>query len=198
MTNSSGIQKNIKLVVRFAYFFDNSDNTMSHRYPWESTTQSTLQSKSKYSSPSSSFFSSTSNPKRVTSFATSATSKYTYTTASYLYANKYKTKLNNSNDSSSRNGNGSTTTRRYTNNLYYTVSPLSKVTNDLNYRKVSPFKRKSTVSTMSFPSTTKGDENGPQSDARGKRILCQIKDTTFFSDYRNFYFSIYLFSCFVY
>nr|XP_034189867.1 A disintegrin and metalloproteinase with thrombospondin motifs 1 isoform X1 [Osmia lignaria]XP_034189868.1 A disintegrin and metalloproteinase with thrombospondin motifs 1 isoform X1 [Osmia lignaria]XP_034189869.1 A disintegrin and metalloproteinase with thrombospondin motifs 1 isoform X1 [Osmia lignaria]XP_034189870.1 A disintegrin and metalloproteinase with thrombospondin motifs 1 isoform X1 [Osmia lignaria]XP_034189871.1 A disintegrin and metalloproteinase with thrombospondin motifs 1 iso len=144
-------------------------NNTDYRYPWESTTQSTPQSKSKYSSPSSSssFFSSTSNPKRVTSFATSATSKYTYTTASYLYANKYKTKLNNSNDSYSRNGNGSATTRRYTNNLYYTVSPFSKVTNDLNYRKISPFKRKNTVSTMSFPSTTKGDENGPQSDARG-------------------------------
>ncbi|XP_076385254.1 sol narae metalloprotease isoform X1 [Megachile rotundata] len=143
-------------------------NNTEYRYPWESTTQSTPQSKFKYSSPSSSLFSSTSNPyKRVTPFATTAANKYTYTTASYLYANKYKTKLNSSNDSNSKNGYGSTTTRRYTqSNMYSTVSPLSKVTNDLNYPKISPFKRKSTVSTMSFPSTTKGDENGLQNDAR--------------------------------
>ena len=148
---------------------------MSHRYPWESTTHSTPQSKFKYSSPSSNLFSSTSNPyKRVTSFATTPATKYTYTTASYLYANKYKTKVNNSNDNNSYSKNGyaaGTTTRRYTNYSYYTVSPMSKI-NDLNYPKISPFRHKSTVST-GFATSGKRDQNGLQSDARGKRNLYQ-------------------------
>lgn len=153
-------------------------NAMSHRYPWESTTHSTPQSKFKYSSPSSNLFSSTSNPyKRVTSFATTPATKYTYTTtttASYLYANKYKTKVNNSNDNNSYSKNGyaaGTTTRRYTNYSYYTVSPMSKI-NDLNYPKISPFRHKGTAST-GFAASGKRDQNGLQSDARGKRNLHQ-------------------------
>ena len=147
----------------------NSIMHMSHRYPWELTTHSTPQSKFKYSSPSSNLFSSTSNSyKRVTSFATTPVTKYTYTTASYLYANKYKTKVNNSNDASySKNGyGGGTTTRKYMNHSYYTVNPISKVTNDLNYPKISPFKHKGT--TVSFATSSKKDQNGLQSDARGK------------------------------
>ncbi|KAK9301170.1 hypothetical protein QLX08_006387 [Tetragonisca angustula] len=144
-------------------------NNTEYRYPWESTTHGTPQSKFKYSSPSSNLFSSTSNPyKRVTSFATTPATKYTYTTASYLlYANKYKTRVNNSNDNNSYSKNGyaaGTTTRRYTNYSYYTVSPMSKI-NDLNYPKISPFRHKSTVST-GFAASGKRDQNGLQSDAR--------------------------------
>ncbi|XP_017762421.1 PREDICTED: A disintegrin and metalloproteinase with thrombospondin motifs 8 isoform X1 [Eufriesea mexicana] len=138
-------------------------NNTDYRYPWESTTHSTPQSKFKYSSPSSNLFSSTSNPyKRVTPFATTPATKYTYTTA-----NKYKTKVNSSNDASySKNGySGATTTRKY-NYSYYTVSPISKVTNDLNYPKISPFKHKGTVSTVPFSAASKRDQNGLQSNAR--------------------------------
>ncbi|XP_033359775.1 A disintegrin and metalloproteinase with thrombospondin motifs 4 isoform X2 [Bombus vosnesenskii] len=139
-------------------------NNTDYRYPWESTTYSTPQSKFKYSSPSSNLFSSTSNPyKRVTSFATTPATKYTYTTASYLYVNKYKTKVNISNDASySKNGYaGGTTTRNYS---YYTVSPISKI-NDLNYPKISPFRHKGTVS-MVLATADEKDQNGPQNDAR--------------------------------
>ncbi|XP_071865457.1 sol narae metalloprotease isoform X2 [Bombus fervidus] len=139
-------------------------NNTDYRYPWESTTYSTPQSKFKYSSPSSNLFSSTSNSyKRVTSFATTPATKYTYTTASYLYANKYKTKVNISNDASySKNGYaGGTTTRNYS---YYTVSPISKI-NDLNYPKISPFRHKGTVS-MVLATADEKDQNGPQNDAR--------------------------------
>ncbi|XP_068983639.1 A disintegrin and metalloproteinase with thrombospondin motifs like isoform X1 [Bombus flavifrons] len=137
-------------------------NNTDYRYPWESTTYSTPQSKFKYSSPSSNLFSSTSNPyKRVTSFATTPATKYT--TASYLYVNKYKTKVNISNDASySKNGYaGGTTTRNYS---YYTVSPISKI-NDLNYPKISPFRHKGTVS-MVLATADEKDQNGPQNDAR--------------------------------
>ncbi|XP_033311283.1 A disintegrin and metalloproteinase with thrombospondin motifs 4 isoform X2 [Bombus bifarius] len=139
-------------------------NNTDYRYPWESTTYSTPQSKFKYSSPSSNLFSSTSNPyKRVTSFATTPATKYTYTTASYLYVNKYKTKVNISNDASySKNGYaGGTTTRNYS---YYTVSPISKI-NDLNYPKISPFRHKGTVS-MVLATADEKDQKGPQNDAR--------------------------------
>lgn len=160
---------------------------MSHRYPWESTTYSTPQSKFKYSSPSSNLFSSTSNPyKRVTSFATTPATKYTYTTASYLYVNKYKTKVNISNDASySKNGYaGGTTTRNYS---YYTVSPISKI-NDLNYPKISPFRHKGTVS-MVLATADEKDQNGPQNDARGKRNLYQkMTILAFFSSYENLLF----------
>ena len=169
---------------------------MSRRYPWESSTHSTPQSRFKYSSLLSNIFSSTSTSspyKLVTSIATTPAIKYTQTTASYLYANKYKTKVNTSSDNNNnkKNSYGSTTTRRYNNylNSYYTVSPLSKVTNDLSYPKISPFKHKSTINTMSFPTTAKGDQNGLQSNGRGKRKLYQTKDITFFSDYRTFFFS---------
>ncbi|KAF3425041.1 hypothetical protein E2986_13279 [Frieseomelitta varia] len=57
-----------------------------------------------------------------------------------------------------------TTTRRYTNYSYYTVSPMSKI-NDLNYPKISPFRHKSTVST-GFAASGKRDQNGLQGDAR--------------------------------
>lgn len=151
---------------------------MSHRYPWELTTHSTPQSKFKYSSPSSNLFSSTSNSYKRVTFATTPVTKYTYTTASYLYANKYKTKVNNSNDASySKNGyGGGTTTRKYMNHSYYTVNPISKVTNDLNYPKISPFKHKGT--TVSFATSSKKDQNGLQSDARGK-INISKDDTRF-------------------
>ncbi|XP_012350165.1 A disintegrin and metalloproteinase with thrombospondin motifs 8 isoform X2 [Apis florea] len=143
-------------------------NNTEYRYPWELTTHSTPQTKFKYSSPSSNLFSSTSNSYKRVTFATTPVTKYTYTTASYLYANKYKTKVNNSNDASySKNGYGggtTTTTRKYMNHSYYTVNPISKVTNDLNYPKISPFKHKGT--TVSFATSGKKDQNGLQSDAR--------------------------------
>ncbi|CAK9825602.1 Venom metalloproteinase 3 [Anthophora retusa] len=149
-------------------------NNTEYRYPWESTTHSTLQSKFKYSSSLSNLFSSTSNPyKRVIPYATTPSSptKYnTYTTASYFYANKYKnTKVNNSSNdvSYSKNRYNSTTTRKYTNYSYNTVSPVMKVTNDLSYPKISPFKHKGTVSTVTLATTTKGDQNRLQSNARG-------------------------------
>lgn len=137
---------------------------MSHRYPWESTTHSTPQAKFKYSSLLSNLLlsTSTSNPyKLVTSFTTPAV-KYTHSTAGYVYPNKYKNRINNSNNSSNNNNSeGSTTTRKYTNylNSYYTVSPVSRVTSDLNYPKVSPFKDKTAISMMSFATTAKGDRS---------------------------------------
>ncbi|XP_053976913.1 A disintegrin and metalloproteinase with thrombospondin motifs 8 isoform X2 [Hylaeus volcanicus] len=147
-------------------------NNTDYRYPWESTTHSTQQTKFKYYSPSSSLASSTSSPyyKRVTPFTTPAT-KYTQTTAGHLYANKYKTKVYNDYNSN-KNGYVSTTTRRYSNHLssYYTVSPVSKVTNDVSYPKISPFKHKSTVSMMRFPTTAKGDQNGLRSDGREPEV----------------------------
>lgn len=167
---------------------------MSYRYPWESTTYSTPLSKFKYSSPSSNLLSSTSSPyKRVIPFATTPATKYTYTTASYFYANKYKTKVTNSNDgSNSKYGYaGGTTTRKYTNYSYYTVSPISKVTNDLNYPKISPFKRKVTVGTVSFATATKGDQKGLQSYTRGKSDLYQKSMMlAFLFDYKNHHFFI--------
>ncbi|XP_076748772.1 sol narae metalloprotease isoform X2 [Xylocopa sonorina] len=145
-------------------------NNTEYRYPWESTTDSTPQSKLKYSSPSSNLFSSTSNPyKRLTQSTTAPTTKYSYTTVGYPFANKHKAKVNsNGNDAGySKNGySGGTTTKRYENYAYRTVSPMSRVTNDLNYPKISPFKHKSTVGTASFPTTSKGDENGIQNGAR--------------------------------
>ncbi|XP_076249107.1 sol narae metalloprotease isoform X1 [Calliopsis andreniformis] len=153
-------------------------NNTEYRYPWESTTNSTPQSKFKYSSLLSNLFSSTStsNPyKLVTSFTTTPAIKYTHSTASYLYTNKYKSRISNNNNSSTNNNNnsqGSTTTRKYTNyiNSYYTVSPLSRVTNNLNYPKISPFKDKSTISMMSYATTAKGDQNGLQSDGREREV----------------------------
>ncbi|XP_017793209.1 PREDICTED: A disintegrin and metalloproteinase with thrombospondin motifs 8-like isoform X2 [Habropoda laboriosa] len=147
-------------------------NNTEYRYPWESTTHSTPQSKFKYSSSLSNLFSLTSNPyKRVTPYATTPPStKYNaYTTASYFYASKYKnTKVNNSSNdvSFSKNGYGSATTRKYTNYSYNTVSPVMKVTNDLSYPKISPFKHKGMVSTVTLATTTKGDQNRLQSNAR--------------------------------
>ncbi|XP_031846200.1 sol narae metalloprotease isoform X2 [Nomia melanderi] len=151
-------------------------NNTEYRYPWDSTTHSALLSKFKQSSPLSNLFPSSSSSlstntpyKRATPFATTPATKYTYTTANYLYTNKYKTKVNNNLDNNSKNKYGSTTTRRYSSNhvnSYYTVSPLSKVTNELSYPKISPFKHKSTVSMMSFPATTKGDQNGLQTSGR--------------------------------
>ncbi|XP_076670170.1 sol narae metalloprotease isoform X5 [Andrena cerasifolii] len=148
-------------------------NSTEYRYPWESSTHSTPQSRFKYSSLFSNIFSSTSTSspyKLVTSFATTPAIKYTQTTASYLYANKYKTKVSASSDNNNKKKNnyGSTTTRRYNNylNSYYTVSPLPKITNDPSYPKITPFKHKSTINTMSFPTTAKGDQNGLQSNGR--------------------------------
>nr|XP_033326103.1 A disintegrin and metalloproteinase with thrombospondin motifs 1-like isoform X2 [Megalopta genalis] len=148
-------------------------NTTEYRYPWESSTHSTLLSKFKYSSPLTNLFSSSSTSttspyKRITPFSTTPATKYIYTTANYLYAGKYKTKVNNNDDNSSKNKYGSTTTRKYTNhiNSYYTVSPLPKVTNEFSYPKISPFKHKSTMSMMSFPPTTKGDQNELQTNGR--------------------------------
>ncbi|XP_017882683.1 A disintegrin and metalloproteinase with thrombospondin motifs 8 isoform X2 [Ceratina calcarata] len=148
-------------------------NSTEYRYPWETTTHSTPQSKFKYS-PSSNPFSSTSNPtpKRVTPLsATTPATKRAYTTASYPYANKHKTKVNGSNDASySKNGyagGGGTSTRKYANYSYYTISPKTMVTNDLNYPKIIPFKHKNTMSTVSYSTTAEGDRDGPQTDARG-------------------------------
>ncbi|KZC06162.1 A disintegrin and metalloproteinase with thrombospondin motifs 16 [Dufourea novaeangliae] len=148
-------------------------NNTEYRYPWESTTHSTPQSKFKYSSSFANLFSSTptstSTPyNRPTPFAATTASKYTNTTANYLYANKYKTKVNNNDDNSSKNKYGTSTTRKYANyaNSYHTVSPSSKVTSEPSYPKISPFKYKTTVSMMSFPTTTKGDPYGLQTNGR--------------------------------
>ncbi|XP_076298212.1 sol narae metalloprotease isoform X1 [Lasioglossum baleicum] len=149
-------------------------NNTEYRYPWESTTHSTLLPKFKHSSSLSNLFSSSSTTtttpyKRITPFSTTPASKYIYTTATYLYANKYKTKVNNNDDNSnSKSKYGSTTTRKYASymNPYYTVSPLPKVTNEFSYPKISPFKHKSTMSMMSFPPTTKGDQNELQTNGR--------------------------------
>lgn len=178
---------------------------MLHRYPWESTTQSTPLSKLKHSSPYVNLFASTpmtttpsttmkttpTPTSTTTTTTTTTTNPYKFATTPFvtsvsrhtqtdLYTNRYKIKSNSNNSNSgSKNKNGAgdsinTTTRRSVFNSYYNFGTTPKIANspnDLNYPKVSPFKYKSTVSVMSFPTTTKGYQKGLRNDGRGKRIL---------------------------
>lgn len=139
---------------------------MLYRYPWGSTTQSTPLSNIIASTPTTT----TNSYKRVTTPFANTVPRYTQTTVNSLYTDRYKTKYNNSNGNSNKGTGGGigTTARRNINlfNSYYTASTTPKATNG---PKVSLFKYKSTLSVIS--TTTKGYQNGPRNDGRGKRFL---------------------------
>lgn len=166
---------------------------MPHRYPWESTTQSTPLSKLKHSSPYTNAIALiTTTSKTTTTMTTTKTittnpykriiapfvvttptvPKYTQTTVNSLCIDRYKTRYNDNNSgnngSCNKGGNVNTTTKRSVNlfNSHYTGSTVAKVT-------ASPFKYKNTVSVMSLSTTTKGYQKGLGNIGRGKRILNQ-------------------------
>jgi len=147
---------------------------MPHRYPWGSTTHRTPLSNVIASTPTTTTImtSTTDSYKRVTTPSIKTAPRYTQTTVNSLYTDRYKTRYNNNNDNSNKGigGGVSTTTRRNINffDSYYTVSTTPKTTNG---PKVNLFKYKSTLSVMSFSTTTKGYQYGPRNDGRGKRFL---------------------------
>lgn len=132
----------------------------------------------------------TNSYRRVTApFITAPTtvSRYTQTTVNHVYTDRYKTKYNNSSsgNSTSNNNKGgiggsiSTTTRRNVFNFFNSYRTVSSTTpklanglNDVNFPRVSPFKYKNGVTSLS--TTTKGYQKGLRNDGRGKRILNQI------------------------
>ncbi|KAH0954744.1 hypothetical protein HN011_007971 [Eciton burchellii] len=144
-------------------------NNTDYRYPWGSTTHSTPLSNVIASTPTTTTImtSTTNSYKRVTTPSIKTAPRYTQTTVNSLYTDRYKTRYDNNNDNSNKGigGGVSTTTRRNINffDSYYTVSTTPKTTNG---PKVSLFKYKSTLSVMSFSTTTKGYQYGPRNDGR--------------------------------
>lgn len=157
----------------------------THRYPWDGTTRSTYQSNYKYTSPYSNSLAST-TATTMSSLATShyttaptPYTRFTYSTVSNFITDDYHKKYsygysNDYNNHKNNNNNAYTTaTTRKTNTWDYSRTYNSKDSNspnDVNYRKVTPYRYKSTVKSTSLAttSTTGAQYSAPKSYGHGK------------------------------
>ncbi|XP_008209604.1 A disintegrin and metalloproteinase with thrombospondin motifs 16-like isoform X2 [Nasonia vitripennis] len=154
-------------------------STTEYRYPWDSTTRSTYQSKYKYTTPYSNTIASTTtttaSPSLATSHYTTASTpytRYTHSTVSNFitddYNKKYSYSYNNDYNNNKNNHNAYTTaTTRRTNPYDYSRTYNSKNSdspNDVSYvPKVTPYRYKTTVRSTSLATTsTNAAQYGPQ------------------------------------
>ncbi|OXU29211.1 hypothetical protein TSAR_005336 [Trichomalopsis sarcophagae] len=154
-------------------------STTEYRYPWDSTTRSTYQSKYKYTTPYSNTIASTTtttaSPSLATSHYTTASTpytRYTHSTVSNFitddYNKKYSYNYNNDYNNNKNNHNAYTTaTTRRTNPYDYSRTYSSKNSdspNDVSYvPKVTPYRYKTTVRSTSLATTsTNAAQYGPQ------------------------------------